>query len=194
MHFHHLDGKMTNLVKTDLFGGAITVSLPEDFFDASLLRQVPDTQEVYLSSDSDDSIIVEILERVSQSDSAGAARFHFEAIAHDNDAFSSSVDDVNEIPNDHVDQINEIPSIAVLSGRQDVTKFNKTSVDDVRIFLALYRLKERGVRGVDLVLSLNFPMKASDDIIRTEEQYHAAKDTFLSIARTLHIIDFGLFA
>lgn len=101
------------------------------------------------------------------------------------------MDDVNEIP---IDQINEIPSIVVLSGRQGVRKFNKTSVDDVRIFVALYRLKERGVKGVDLVLSLNFPMKTGDDVIRTEEQYNVAKDTFLSIASTLHVIDFGLFA
>ncbi|KAI9508484.1 Mog1p/PsbP-like protein [Russula earlei] len=176
-----------NLEQKALFDGAIIASLPKHFFDASDVRQVPDTQEVYISLDSDDSIIIEILERVSQDDSADAARFHFEAIAHDNDAVSSSVDDVNEIPYNLAD---EIPSIVILHGRQGVRKFNKTSVDDVRIFVALYRLKER---GVDLVLSLNFPMKTGDDVIRTEQEYNTAKDIFRSIASSFQIIDFNLF-
>lgn len=41
----------------------------------SQLRQVPDTQEVFLYPDSDVSIIVEILERVEPSDFSEAARF-----------------------------------------------------------------------------------------------------------------------
>ena len=85
----------------------------------------------------------------------------------------------------------EIPSIIVLRGRQGVRKFNKTSVDDVRMFLALYRLAER---GVDLVLSLNFPMSTGDTVVRTEEEYNAAKETFRSIATSFHIVDYGLFA
>lgn len=177
-----------------------------------MLRQVPNTQEVYISSTSDDSIIIEILERVSQRDYAEAARssihprayskvfplvltraffrFHFEAIAEDNDAVSFSVDEVNEIPNTRGDRI---PSVIVLSGRQGVRKFNRTSVDDIRILLALYRL-QLDEKGVDLVLSLNFPMNTSDGVVRTEEQYSTAKETFRSIAASFHIIDFGLFA
>ncbi len=114
-------------------------------------------------------------------------RYHFDAIAHDNDALSSSVDGVNEIPYNRSD---EIPSIIVLRGRQGVRKFNKTSVDDLRIFMALYRLKRR---GVDLVLSLNYPMNTSEGVTRTEEQYNTAKETFLSIAASFHVIDFRLF-
>ncbi|KAI0003275.1 Mog1p/PsbP-like protein [Russula compacta] len=179
---------MTNLVETKLFGGAIRANFPKGFYDASLIRQVPDTQEVYISSVSDDSIIIEVLERVSAGDSAEAARYHFGAIAHDNDAVSSSVDEVNEIPNNCGD---EISSIIVLRGQQGVQKFNRTAVDDVRIFVALYRLKER---GVDLVLSLNFPMNTSDGVVRAEEDYNTTKETFPSIATSLRIVDFSLFA
>ena len=85
---------------------------------------------------------------------------------------------------------NEIPSIIVLRGRQGVKKFNKTSVDDLRIFVALYRLEER---GVDIVLSLNFPMNISDGVFRTEEQYNTAKEMFLFIVTSFHIDDFSLF-
>lgn len=114
-------------------------------------------------------------------------RFHFDAIAHDNDALSSSVDEVKEIP---YNRGVKIPSIIILRGRQSVKKFNRTSVDDLRIFVALYRLKEK---GVDLVLSLNLPMNTGEGITRTEEQYNTAKETFLSIAASLHVVDFSLF-
>jgi hypothetical protein len=116
------------------------------------------------------------------------SRYHFEAIAHDNDAVSFSVANVNEIPISH---IVDTPFITILHGRQDVRKFNRTSVDDVRISLALYRLEQK---GVDLVLSLNFPMRAEDAVVRTEEQYDTAKKTFRSIATSLRIVDFDLFA
>ena len=114
-------------------------------------------------------------------------RYHFGAIAHDNDALSSSVDEVIEIP---YNRGVEIPSIIILRGRQSVKKFNKTSVDDVRIFVALYRLKEK---GVDLVLTFNFPMNTGEGVTRTEEEYNITKETFLSIATSLHVVDFSLF-
>ncbi|KAI9455575.1 Mog1p/PsbP-like protein [Lactarius psammicola] len=167
---------MGKLVKTELFGGAITADYPEGYIDVSLLRQVPDTQEVYLSSDSNDSIVLETLSRVPADDSSDAAKFHFDSIAHDNEALSSSVEDVRTIPNDRGDDMT--PS-----------KFNSTYVDDVRIFLALYRVEEK---GVDLLLTLNFPMNAGGGT-RTEEQYMEAKGDFYSIATSLRIVDFDLF-
>lgn len=114
-------------------------------------------------------------------------RFHFEAIAHDNDADSFSIDEVNEIP--YIDG-DEIPSVIILRGRQGVKKFNRTSVDDLRIFMALFRLKKR---NVDIVLSLNFPMNAGDGVVRTEEQCNTVKETFLSIAASFHVADYSLF-
>ncbi|KAH8983574.1 Mog1p/PsbP-like protein [Lactarius hatsudake] len=157
------------LVETELFGGAIIANYPEGYIDASYvgLRQVPDTQEVYLSPNTDESIILETLIRVPADDSSDAAKFHFNATAHDNDALSSSIEDVQTIPNDRGDAT---PSVIILHGRQGVRKFNRTSVDDVRISLALYR------GGV-----------------RTEEEYTAAKRDFCSIATSLRIVDFGLF-
>jgi len=192
------------LVRTELFGGAITADYPEGYIDASyvihrspvtltsarpsLIRQVPDTQEVYLSSDSNDSIVLETLSRVSVDDSSDAAKFHFDSIAHDNEALSSSVEDVHIIPNDRGDG-DETPSVIILRGQQAVQKFNSTSVDDVRIFLALYRVEEK---GVDLVLTLNFPMDVGGT--RTEERYLEAQRDFYSIATSLRIVDSGLFA
>ncbi|KAH9053873.1 Mog1p/PsbP-like protein [Lactarius vividus] len=175
------------LVGTELFGGAIIANYPEGYIDASRLRQVPDTQEVYLSPVTDESIILETLIRVPVNDPSDAAKFHFNSTAHDNDALSSSIEDVQTIPNDRGDLT---PSVILLHGRQGVRKFNRTSVDDVRISLALYRVEEK---GVDLVLTLNLPMNGEGGI-RTEAEYTEAKSDFCSIATSLRIVDFGLFA
>ncbi|KAI9349695.1 hypothetical protein BDR26DRAFT_852620, partial [Obelidium mucronatum] len=68
-----------------LFGGAISLSIPAAFVDASLFRQVPDHQEVFVSSqDKSQSLIVEILEMTTESDDA--VLFHFNELAVDNDA------------------------------------------------------------------------------------------------------------
>lgn len=84
---------MNTYQSRDLFGGAITVLVPPALVDASYvycwyiflssinqiygsqLRQVPDTQEVLLYSDSDISLIIEILERVEPDDFPDAAKF-----------------------------------------------------------------------------------------------------------------------
>lgn len=117
-------------------------------------------------------------------------RFHFDALAHDNDALSSSVDDVRTIPIDRGDG-DKTPSVIILRGQQGVQKFKKTSVDDVRIFVALYRVEEK---GVDLVLTLNFPMSVGDGNTRNEEQYMEAQSVFHAIATSLRIVDINLFA
>lgn len=76
----------------ELFGGAITVTLPTQLIDASCVlsiprrnsdlksnfsdfRQVPDTQEVFVSPTSSISIIVEVLESVAATDLREAAGY-----------------------------------------------------------------------------------------------------------------------
>ncbi|KAJ4292917.1 hypothetical protein N0V88_005580 [Collariella sp. IMI 366227] len=46
--------------KTDLFGGALTCDLPDNFADVSTIRKVPDNQEVYIDKDGFTSIIFDI--------------------------------------------------------------------------------------------------------------------------------------
>ena len=46
-----------------LFGGALSTIVPEEFQDISLIRQVPDTQEVFADATTDRSVIIELLER-----------------------------------------------------------------------------------------------------------------------------------
>ncbi|KAH8922797.1 Mog1p/PsbP-like protein [Atractiella rhizophila] len=76
-----------------LFDGALTLLLPPNLKDASDIRPVPDTQELFVFPDeSGRSILFEILEHVCAGEGEEAAlRFHFSAQASDSDSTSSTV-------------------------------------------------------------------------------------------------------
>ncbi|KAG5645007.1 hypothetical protein DXG03_007284 [Asterophora parasitica] len=195
---------MTSYQKRDLFGGAITANTPSNVIDAADLRQVPDTQEVFLFPDSNISIIVEILEKVDASHFEDAVkqvhasychapklilvlRFHFASLAHDNSAQSATIESVAVIPNDRGDAT---PSAIVLVGVQNVPKFNHSTPDEVLILLALYRLEQK---NVDLVVTFNIPTASSDGGAVSREGAEVARSQFDALVRSLHIVDFGLF-
>ncbi|KAI0340604.1 Mog1p/PsbP-like protein [Trametopsis cervina] len=171
----------------ELFGGAITLNLPRTLIDASDLRQVPDTQEVFLYPESSTSIIVEVLERVAPDDATEAAKFHFDSLAHDNDATAKTVLNV-DVRTTHQ---GETPPPVVLHGIQAVPKFNSTTSDEVFIHLALYRIASK---NVDLVMTMNIPVRTSDDGAVNEEHRATAEHEFDAAVSSLNIVDFGLFA
>ncbi|KAI0165071.1 Mog1p/PsbP-like protein [Hypoxylon sp. FL1284] len=55
---------MATFKSTPLYGGALIADLPASFADVSVIRQVPDNQEVYIDKDGFTSIIFDITERV----------------------------------------------------------------------------------------------------------------------------------
>ena len=70
--------------KVPLFGGAISAHLPTRYVDVSDFRPVPDNQEVWTDASVDESVIVEILERVEEGPSdaeGGAAGWFWEDLA-----------------------------------------------------------------------------------------------------------------
>ncbi|KZT11475.1 Mog1p/PsbP-like protein [Laetiporus sulphureus 93-53] len=173
----------------DLFGGAITATFPTRLIDASDLRQIPDTQEVFLYPESNISIIVEILQSVAAQGSVDIARFHFDSLAHDNDAEAHEVVDIYQMSDEGSDQTTPPPT--VLTGTQLVRKFNKPEADEVRVLLAVYRLQPH---NVDLVLSMNVPTKSADGGAVEGDEWRIAQDTFAAVARSLKIVDYSLFA
>ncbi|SPO26662.1 uncharacterized protein UTRI_03953_B [Ustilago trichophora] len=177
-----------------LFGGAITVDLPKGFVDASDFRQVPDNQEVFVRQDSDISLIVEVLQ-LATDQGAGenldkAVRFHFDSLAHDNSASSSTVHETQTPPQEA--QPPATPSPALLTGTQLVRKFGKASQPEepVTIRVALWRLPSK---NIDLVLSLNQPANANANAHDTDPN-SLAQLAFDSAAKSLHIRDWRLFA
>lgn len=113
---------------------------------------------------------------------------HFDALAHDNDAKSQSVKETVDLPND---SDGATPNPVVLYGTQTVQKFNTATADEVRILLALYRVPEK---NVDLVMTMNVPMTGADGDAVSEDGWSTARDVFNVAARSLRIVDYGLFA
>ncbi|KAG8690491.1 hypothetical protein FRC09_011961 [Ceratobasidium sp. 395] len=171
-----------------LFGGAIEIDLPDGLTDASDLRQVPDTQEVFLATNSDVSVVIEILERVAPDDPNQVAKFHFDSLAHDNEAVSSAVEAIDTPP------LQPTPLVlSVLQGTQLVPKFNRTSPDTVKILLAVYRVLDK---GVDLVLTFNVPIQTEKGggAVAGEEGLKKWVDAYEIAVSSFKIVDYGLFA
>ena len=115
-------------------------------------------------------------------------RLHFDALAHDNDARSQTINDTTEVQND---SNGATPNPMILSGTQTVQKFNSQSADEVRILLALYRVADK---NIDLVMTMNVPMTSTDGGAVSENDWDAAKSVFEVAAKSLRIVDYGLFA
>ena len=71
--------------RRELFGGAIIMMLPETYEDVSVLREVPDHQEVFVDRDSEVSLIVELLEHDGTVGDEQAAQHYFKDLASFND-------------------------------------------------------------------------------------------------------------
>jgi hypothetical protein len=110
------------------------------------------------------------------------------SLAHDNSAQSSVVHEIWVIPNGRGD---ETPSPILLTGTQQVPKFTHKNPDEVRIFMALYRVESK---GIDIVVTWNVPIKAEHDGAVGEEGCRAARADFNALVTSLKIVDFGLFA
>ncbi|KDN37019.1 Mog1p/PsbP-like protein [Tilletiaria anomala UBC 951] len=225
-HIQHQQGSTSyRTVRRHLFGGAITAELPQSFIDASELRQVPDNQEVMISSSSDTSIILEVLESVKEGDAnenmEAAVRYHFDSLAHDNSALSSTIEsttflDTSSFPvppplpdASSIVPRERTPSPWLVSGLQVVPKYGRTTDPPhcVRIHLAVWRLRPK--KDVDLVLSFNIPQPQPQPTAAGETaanagsemvSEHVSRDeailaeVFRKAASTLTIEDWNLFS
>ncbi|KAA0188177.1 Ran guanine nucleotide release factor [Fasciolopsis buskii] len=136
-----------------LFGDAFECLLPVNVIDASTMRQIPDNQEVFVHPSTNQSVCVDILEYVNADSVEHAARLHFEEIGNANETTDMSVDSVRTILPPYADA--HCSSVARLTGRQVVRKFNQNVDDAVRICMALYRY---AVHQADVLVLVNDPI------------------------------------
>ncbi|CAG8586363.1 12529_t:CDS:2, partial [Funneliformis mosseae] len=114
----------------ELFGGAISMYIPPSFEDVSNVRDVPDNQEVFADLNTDQSIIVEILQFVHQASNEDAARYHFESVANDNDAEDySTIHQITQLTPQEVPSLPPDTQMYFCTGKQSVAKFNETDPD-----------------------------------------------------------------
>ena len=188
----------------ELFGGAITVDLPTRLVDVSDFRPVPDNQEVWTDADRDESIIVELLERVDvgPSDAEGAAAWFFRDLAAVNDAsVESGLSRISRTTvmtgDEHLPSLNgPFAHASMCVGTQTVAKGRDgdDARNDVEVVVVNVRLPQ--VR-TDVLVTLNRTTRvapgSSADAPRAGEEIESAAATATRVAATLRIRDWNLF-
>ncbi|OMJ25216.1 putative ran guanine nucleotide release factor [Smittium culicis] len=171
------------LFERPLFGGAITATLPKDqFMDVSEFRQVPDNQEVFVHSESEDSFIIEILEFIDAPDDQ-ALRAHYEELSQDNGSTDTKI--INEIQLDNIPGIDKRHAAYCLVGQQKAAKFNKDSNSDfstLTLIMVLIRLYDV---NTDLLITVNYPNLSSPLDQRLA--------SVIQIVNSIRITDWSLF-
>jgi hypothetical protein len=152
-----------------LFGGSITVLLPATFDDISMIRQVPDHQEVFVDRESEISFIVELVNYNGDVTDNNAPKFYFTDLAECNEAKSATIDSASVVRDPHF-----IPHVAdqscvkcVVTGRQTVTKFRNEDapLETVQIVLVVVRLPHV---GTDMLVTMNVPISATQPPITAD--------------------------
>lgn len=163
-------------MQRQLFGGSFLLDLPDNFLDVSQLRQVPDNQEVFVSKDSDESFVIELLETTDAAlDSS--IEYHWNDLCEANTASECKIlkSETVSIVNIGVSHKEE-----VLVGMQSVPKFGKNS-DIEQVTLYLYMLRIHNLK-TDILLSWNIPGNHPDN-----------SDNFLSILKSFRVLDLSIF-
>jgi len=182
-----------------LYGGAMSVILPNYFKDISDVRPIPDNQEVFMYVDKDQSLIVELLSttEISHLSMQESIIFHFNQLAKDNDAVNSEILELSLLSNEEIPNFDAtIQKIGVI-GRQTVAKFKEKGAENlVKIYLALIRLPKY---TTDILISLNEPITIHPSSSSSETTSslaivrYPALMAFKEVLRSIKILDISLF-
>jgi len=142
-----------------LYGGAAEMYLPAGFFDASMVREVPDSQEVFCNLDTDQSLIVEILEHeASRADGFEALSYFAQDLAEANGASGSISFDPSTVRAYPVAEpmrarVSYCGSISFI---QRISKFREAAQNDVLIIVGVVRIPSV---NSDILISLSTPIR-----------------------------------
>lgn len=187
---HQLDRTTLSPVKSmtrKLYGDMIAMSVPETFIDASTIRQVPDSQEVFLDPSNEDiSLVIELVEALDSPD-AQVGHEHYAALASDNEAVKYRVESCRMIQaaakhnhDNNSTNNKEMGAIISVSGTQSVAKFNTAAAEEVSIVMGIIRLPKV---TTDVLVTYNAPRSMA---VKGEAVISAALKTF-------QVLDWRLF-
>lgn len=176
----------------ELYGGAIKALIPERFVDVSEFRQVPDHQEVFSDPVTDESIIIEILEREQLPDNEAIVS-HFNDLAEANSA-EARILKSESIPHVDLPQLGtNVPFTAgFLIGEQNIAKFREDAKNLVGILILLVRLPSV---TTDLLISYNGPQRIAEASSSWGAQPSGEDPVAIlgAFARHLEIVNWNLF-
>jgi hypothetical protein len=139
-----------------LFGGALSCLLPPGAKDVSEVRQIPDNQEVLVHEETDQSIVIELLEYEEAVDGEQAVKHHFHELARSNNAVAQKILSSSRLLNEKL-ALNDCREAVAITGQQRVAKFNEgaDASNTVTIHLALLRMPQY---ATDILMSFNDPL------------------------------------
>ncbi|ORE02390.1 Mog1p/PsbP-like protein [Rhizopus microsporus var. microsporus] len=179
-----------------LFGGAIVCPIRPSFLDASSIRQVPDNQEVFVDTETQQSFIVELLEPADARDQE-IAKFHFQQLCEDNEAADSVIVSVEHCKPEEITPLlpKDTTEVYLLHGKQMVAKFNeKDALNTIDILLAVVRFNQV---STDCVISMNVPVQVAANSSEAESFTQAnvdlVKQDMMTILQGLQVKDWSLF-
>lgn len=198
-----------------LYGGAITTVIPDGFLDVSMLREVPDTQEVYVNSRSEndanddglgfnESVIVDLLQRVEEGDDKKALEFHLKEIADLNGSTQWEVLKYQALESQTLATSGAIAQCCVML--ETAYKWGKVNEKEIVVScIGLIRLEDV---DTDVLITVNVPLDAKkypeetwtnlESAVKDESllpaRISAAYSILLQIVQKFQVKDKSLFA
>ena len=143
-----------------LWDGAIECQIPVEYDDVALIRDVPNNQECFVDHSWDRSIIFEILQREKSLNDGSAAKFFFQNLADESDATDFHIDSIDNNINASVSPFLKKlsnSSVHVAIGTMEVSKFNESVTNTVRVYLCVIRLPSP--HDSDILIVFNSPAR-----------------------------------
>ncbi len=158
-----------------LYGGALECSLPDTLSDASRFRQVPDHQEVFVSSSPREgveevSVIVE-LNQYHEGPADEFPQFVVDDLARFNEAQSCSIVSCTSVEGG-----------LCIEAMMSVLKFDKPPAHDLAVLIGVKRVPQH---SVDIQLVVYVP-QGSEDLVQVRQ-------VFEEIYRSLTVKDYNIF-
>lgn len=151
---------MVEFKQVPLFGGAAGCELPINWVDASNVRQVPDNQEVYLDTESEQSVIIEILEFQAEVSDEKACEFFFADLANADGAESVQLERFSEISEKQI-----LATRAKSMTVEGLQTKGKSGQPAVAVFVAMGVLRLFDL-SADILVTLHAETEASASIHR----------------------------
>ncbi|KAJ0988327.1 hypothetical protein J5N97_006683 [Dioscorea zingiberensis] len=145
-------------VERPLFGGALSSCFPLRFQDVSVIRDVPDHQEVFADPARDESLIFELLDLKHNVGDTNSATWFLRDIASEQDAEESMVLEDSgtlEVAGLRHGDTPAIVSTAIAKMAISKSRQGREAQNIVRVYLANLRLKEV---GTDVLITGNEPV------------------------------------
>ncbi|KAE8356885.1 hypothetical protein BDV28DRAFT_126351 [Aspergillus coremiiformis] len=179
------------------YGGAIKGPTPENWLDASDVREIPDHQEVFLSRTTLTTQIIEINEFVDQGADDAAALYHVRDLCDEDEKLDVVSGPTKVAMGRFAASVSGFRGVVCITGARKGRRGVGSSgdgrlVSTVSVHYLVVRLPEQ---GTDLVVLVNVPHEEFEmDLGGLEEEERLARGLIDGLVEELEIVDWGLFA